>query len=320
MLIEIVINLSQTALTCLKIEELKMSLLEVKKLNKYFNGFHAVRDLNFKIEKGDVYGFLGPNGAGKSTSLRMLLGLIYPSSGEIFFKGEKITKYDRKYLSQMGALIERPDFYENLSAYNNLKIFARLADLKDKEARIETVLKEVGLWDRRISKVKTYSQGMKQRLGIAQALLHEPELIILDEPSNGLDPKGQADMRELIHRISTELQITVIISSHILSEIELIANRMLIINKGERISEGSVHELMGSLEMVLEIRSTNETYLLEKLKERNIAAEVKADRVRVQIAEAEIPNFLKDMVGAGAEITEMRQIKTLEEYFLNITK
>ena len=297
-----------------------MSLLEVKNLNKYFNGFHAVRDLNFKIEKGDVYGFLGPNGAGKSTSLRMILGLIYPSSGEIYFKDEKITKYDRKYLSQIGALIERPDFYENLSAYNNLKIFARLADLKDKEARIETVLKEVDLWERRASKVKTYSQGMKQRLGIAQALLHEPELIILDEPSNGLDPKGQADMRELIHRISSELQITVIISSHILSEIELIANRMLIINKGERIAEGSVHELIGSMEMVLEIRSTNETYLLEKMKERNIVAEVKADRVRVQIAEAEIPNFFKNMVDAGVEITEMRQIKTLEEYFLNITK
>jgi len=295
-------------------------LLEVKNLNKYFSDFHAVRDLNFKVEKGDIYGFLGPNGAGKSTSLRMILGLIYPSSGEIFFKGEKITKYDRKYLSQIGALIERPDFYENLSAYNNLKIFARLAQLKDKETRIETVLKEVDLWDRRKSRVKSFSQGMKQRLGIAQALLHEPELIILDEPSNGLDPKGQADMRELIYRISSELQITVIISSHILSEIELIANKMLIINKGEKITEGGVQDLMSSLEMVLEMRSNDEQFFLEKLKERNILAEVKADRVRVQIAEADIPAFLKNMVEDGVAITEMRQLRTLEEYFLNITK
>lgn len=297
-----------------------MALLEVKNLNKYFNHFHAVRDLNFSIEKGDIYGFLGPNGAGKSTSLRMILGLIYPTSGEIYFKDELITKYDRKYLSQIGALIERPDFYENLTAYNNLKIFARLANLTDKEARIEAVLKEVDLWDRRTSKVKTYSQGMKQRLGIAQALLHEPELIILDEPSNGLDPKGQADMRDLIHRISSELQITVIISSHILSEIELIANRMLIINKGKRITEGDVQELMGSQAMMLELRSTNEAFLLEKLTTRNIDAEVKADRVRIQIAEADIPNFLKNMVADGVEITEMRQIRTLEEYFLNMTK
>ena len=297
-----------------------MPLLEVKNLNKYFIDFHAVRDLNFKVEKGDIYGFLGPNGAGKSTSLRMILGLIYPSSGEIFFKGEKITKYDRKYLSQIGALIERPDFYENLSAYNNLKIFARLAQLKDKETRIETVLKEVDLWDRRKSRVKSFSQGMKQRLGIAQALLHEPELIILDEPSNGLDPKGQADMRELIYRISSELQITVIISSHILSEIELIANKMLIINKGEKITEGGVQDLMSSLEMVLEMRSNDEQFFLEKLKERNIPAEVKADRVRVQIAEADIPAFLKNMVEDGVAITEMRQLRTLEEYFLNITK
>ena len=297
-----------------------MPLLEVKNLNKYFSDFHAVRDLNFKVEKGDIYGFLGPNGAGKSTSLRMILGLIYPSSGEIFFKGEKITKYDRKYLSQIGALIERPDFYENLSAYNNLKIFARLAQLKDKETRIETVLKEVDLWDRRKSRVKSFSQGMKQRLGIAQALLHEPELIILDEPSNGLDPKGQADMRALIYRISSELQITVIISSHILSEIELIANKMLIINKGEKITEGGVQDLMSSLEMVLEMRSNDEQFFLEKLKERNIPAEVKADRVRVQIAEADIPAFLKNMVEDGVAITEMRQLRTLEEYFLNITK
>ena len=297
-----------------------MPLLEVKNLNKYFSDFHAVRDLNFKVEKGDIYGFLGPNGAGKSTSLRMILGLIYPSSGEIFFKGEKITKYDRKYLSQIGALIERPDFYENLSAYNNLKIFARLAQLKDKETHIETVLKEVDLWDRRKSRVKSFSQGMKQRLGIAQALLHEPELIILDEPSNGLDPKGQADMRELIYRISSELQITVIISSHILSEIELIANKMLIINKGEKITEGGVQDLMSSLEMVLEMRSNDEQFFLEKLKERNIPAEVKADRVRVQIAEADIPAFLKNMVEDGVAITEMRQLRTLEEYFLNITK
>lgn len=297
-----------------------MPLLEVKNLNKYFSDFHAVRDLNFKVEKGDIYGFLGPNGAGKSTSLRMILGLIYPSSGEIFFKGEKITKYDRKYLSQIGALIERPDFYENLSAYNNLKIFARLAQLKDKETRIETVLKEVDLWDRRKSRVKSFSQGMKQRLGIAQALLHEPELIILDEPSNGLDPRGQADMRELIYRISSELQITVIISSHILSEIELIANKMLIINKGEKITEGGVQDLMSSLEMVLEMRPNDEQFFLEKLKERNIPAEVKADRVRVQIAEADIPAFLKNMVEDGVAITEMRQLRTLEEYFLNITK
>lgn len=161
---------------------------------------------------------------------------------------------------------------------------------------------------------------MKQRLGIAQALLHEPELIILDEPSNGLDPKGQADMRDLIHRISAELQITVIISSHILSEIELIANRMLIINKGERITEGGVQELMGSQALMLELRATNEALLLDKLTARGISAEVKADRVRIQIAEADIPDFLKNMVADGVEITEMRQIRTLEEYFLNMTK
>lgn len=297
-----------------------MTLLEVKNLNKYFKDFHAVRDLNFKIEKGDVYGFLGPNGAGKSTTLRMILGLIYPTSGEIYFKGQQIQKYDRKYLKYIGALIERPDFYENLSAYNNLKIFARLAELEHPTERIETVLKEVKLWDRRTSRVKTYSQGMKQRLGIAQALLHEPELIILDEPSNGLDPKGQADMRELIQKISSELNITVLISSHILSEIELIANRMIIINNGLRIAEGGVQELMAAEQLKLEIRVDDPEKLVNFLSEKGISAESKSDSIIIQIAESAIPQVTKELVAAGIELYEMRQLRTLEAFFLNITK
>ncbi len=201
-----------------------MKLLEVTNLNKSFKDFQAVKDLSFSVNQGDIYGFLGPNGAGKSTTLRMILGLIYPSSGIIKFKGEEITANSRAYLAHMGALIERPDFYTNLSAYNNLSLFAQLSKIPDRENRIQEVLREVKLEDRQKTKVKAYSQGMKQLLGIAQALLHKPDLIILDEPSNGLDPQGQADMRELILRISKEMNITVILSSHILSEIEQIAN------------------------------------------------------------------------------------------------
>lgn len=296
-----------------------MTLLEVKNLNKFFKDFHAVRDLSFSIEKGDVYGFLGPNGAGKSTSLRMVLGLIYPSSGEIYFKGEKIGKYDRKYLKHIGALIERPDFYENLSAYNNLKIFARLAGIDNKAERIEQVLKDVQLWDRRASRVKTYSQGMKQRLGIAQALLHEPELIILDEPSNGLDPKGQADMRELIQRISNEMNITVIISSHILAEIELICNKMLIINHGLKIKDGVVQELMAADEMKVEFRTSEPEKLLQLVQDNGFEAELHAERIRVSLQEKQIPEIERKISSAGIPIFEMRQLRTLEEYFLQLT-
>jgi len=295
-------------------------MLEVKKLNKYFKSFHAVKDLSFVVNKGDIYGFLGPNGAGKSTTLRMILGLIYPDSGGVIFNGKKISKYDRSYLKDIGALIERPDFYENLSAWNNLKIFARLAKLKDSEKRIQEVLEEVKLYDRRDSRVKSYSQGMKQRLGLAQALLHKPSLIILDEPSNGLDPQGQADMRELIRRINHEMQITVIISSHILTEIEQIANRMIIINHGEKISEGGVHDLMGTDEMKYELRASDSTMLVKRLAERSISTEVSDARVRIRIAEKEIPELTKWLLNSGVELYECKQLRTLEEYFLNLIK
>ena len=187
------------------------SILEVKNLHKSYQNFKAVDDISFHVNKGDIYGFLGPNGAGKSTTLRMILGLIKPDSGLIQLDGERVDYSNKKYLNQIGALIERPDFYKNLSAYENLKILYGMSKLKDIRI-IDDVLNEVDLLDRKKDKVGGYSQGMKQRLGIAQALMHQPSLIILDEPSNGLDPQGQADMRKLILKINKERRITVVIS------------------------------------------------------------------------------------------------------------
>ena len=158
-----------------------MALLTVNNLTKEFDKFTAVNNLSFSVNKGDVYGFLGPNGAGKSTTLRMVLGLVHPSSGTISINNTFINKTNRKYLSSIGALIERPDFYNNLSAFGNLKLLARLS--KTNYNRIDTVLDQVGLLEKSAVKVGKFSQGMKQRLGIAQAILHNPELIILDEPS-----------------------------------------------------------------------------------------------------------------------------------------
>lgn len=297
-----------------------MALLEVNNLSKSFKDFQAVDNLSFRIEKGDVYGFLGPNGAGKSTSLRMILGLIYPTSGEIIFNGQKIEKYKRRYLQNIGALIERPDFYENLSAYNNLKLFAKLSKVEKPKERIQEVLEEVKLWERKDSRVKSYSQGMKQRLGIAQALMHHPELIILDEPSNGLDPQGQADMRELIQRISKELNITIIISSHILAEIELVANRMLIINGGKKITEGNVQELMATDDLQIELKTRDAEKLKNQVSEWGFETETAGKKVRVKLAEKDIPDLMKRIQSAGIEIYELKQLRTLEEYFINLTK
>ena len=234
------------------------SILEVKNLCKSYQSFKAVDDISFHVNKGDIYGFLGPNGAGKSTTLRMILGLIRPDSGLIQLNSERVDYQNKKYLHQIGALIERPDFYKNLSAYENLKILYRMSKLKDIQI-IDDVLKEVDLLERKKDKVGGYSQGMKQRLGIAQALMHQPSLIILDEPSNGLDPQGQADMRELILRINKERGITVIISSHILAEIEKISNRMIVINKGRKIAEGEVSQLMSSDSIKIQIKTDSHT-------------------------------------------------------------
>lgn len=296
-----------------------MKLLEVQNLSKSFKNFQAVSDLSFSVNQGDIYGFLGPNGAGKSTTLRMILGLIYPTSGKIVFKGEEITASSRSYLSQIGALIERPDFHTNLTAYQNLSMFARLSKIENREERIQEVLREVKLDDRQHSKVKAYSQGMKQRLGIAQAILHKPDLIILDEPSNGLDPQGQADMRDLILKISREMNITVIISSHILSEIEQIANRMLIISKGKKLREGGVKELMEADEMNVDVKVDNAEKSLHILKENGYETCLTDSHIRVRCEESGIPAMTKKLVDAGILIFEVKQQRTLEEYFIHVT-
>jgi len=294
-------------------------ILSVKNLNKSFGEFKAVNNMNLQVNQGDIYGFLGPNGAGKSTTLRMILGLIKPDSGEILINGKSNSGSDRNFLTSIGALIEKPDFYKNLSAYDNLKILYKMSKLKDIN-RISEVLKEVDLWDKKNQKVGGFSQGMKQRLGIAQTLMHQPSLIILDEPSNGLDPQGQSDMRSLILRINQEMGITVIISSHILSEIEKISNRMVVINKGEKIVEGNVQELMQNELLKVSFKSENLDSIALFLKKQSIDFESSNDSIVANINEENIPLILKKMVDENISITEMKQMRTLEELFLGLTK
>lgn len=294
-------------------------ILEIKNLHKLFGDFKAVNNISLQVNKGDIYGFLGPNGAGKSTTLRMVLGLIKPSEGNIFINNENISGNNRRYLNDIGALIEKPDFYKNLSALDNLKILYKMSKLKNNH-RIFEVLNEVDLWEKRNQKVGGFSQGMKQRLGIAQTLLHKPSLIILDEPSNGLDPQGQADMRELILRINKEMQITVIISSHILIEIEKIANRMVVINNGEKILEGNVRELMSKELLKVSLKSLDTVRLSEFLKSENIEIEVRNDDIIALINEESIPNVIRKITQKNIPISEVKQMRTLEELFLGLTK
>ena len=298
---------------------MKDKILDINNLCKNFGDFTAVNNISLHVNKGDIYGFLGPNGAGKSTTLRMVLGLIKPSKGEILINGENILGSKRKYLNSIGALIEKPDFYKNLSAFDNLKILYKMSRLKNIN-KIKDVLNEVDLWDKRNQKVGGFSQGMKQRLGIAQTLIHDPSLIILDEPSNGLDPQGQADMRSLILKINKEMGITVIISSHILSEIEKISNRMVVINNGQKIVEGNVEELMQNELLKVSFKSSNLKLIGSFLTNKKIQYENKNDSIIAQINQENIPQILKQMVESNISISEAKQMRTLEELFLGLIK
>lgn len=219
-------------------------IIRVQHLSKQFDEIRAVDDLSFTVKQGCVHGFLGQNGAGKSTTIRMLLTLIKPTEGEIEIFGLPLSRNRRQILRRIGAVIEKPDLYKYLSAYDNIRLFARLSGIKPERSRLMDQLDRVGLSARAQSKVHTFSQGMKQRLGLAIALVHNPDLVILDEPVNGLDPQGIADIRNLILHLSREEGKTIFISSHLLSEMEMIADNMLIIDKGRKVVEGPVQELL----------------------------------------------------------------------------
>lgn len=296
-------------------------IIAVNNLSKNFADITAVNDLSFSVNEGDIYGFLGQNGAGKSTTIRMLLTLIKPGSGEIKIFGKELYSNRHFILQQTGAIIERPDMYKYLSAYDNLSIFAKMSGIKTTRKLIMDQLRMVGLADRSSSKVKTYSQGMKQRLGIAIALVHDPKLIILDEPTNGLDPQGIADMRNLILQLSREMGKTVLVSSHLLSEIELIANRMLIIHKGKKIAEGAVSELLDPSNTLVQLETTDDVVALKKLQSTVWAAKVKPgkDQVQLNINKKEIPALVAKLIEMDVDIISIQPRHSLEDYFLQVT-
>jgi ABC-type multidrug transport system ATPase subunit len=296
-------------------------LLEVRDLSKNFGAFEAVKNLSFIVNQGDIYGFLGQNGAGKSTTIRMLLKLITPTRGEIYFSGKKMEIGDNTILKETGAIIERPDLYKYLSAYDNLYLFAKMSGVKVTRSLIMNQLEMVGLADRYNSKAKTFSQGMKQRLGIAIALVHQPKLIILDEPTNGLDPQGIADMRNLILRLSKEMGKTVIVSSHLLSEIELIANRMIIINKGKKIVEGNVAELLDPANTLVEINTTNNEETIAKLQNSQWASSIENSKkgLRLQMNRKDVPLLVSTLASMHVNILSVEPRHSLEDYFLSLT-
>jgi len=296
------------------------TVISVNHLSKNFKEITAVDNLSFTVNEGDVYGFLGQNGAGKSTTIRMLLSLVKPSAGEINIFGKNLSTHRHDILQQVGAVIEKPDLYKYLSAYQNLHLFAKMSGVTITRELLMKQLEMVGLAERAHSKVKTFSQGMKQRLGIATALVHNPRLIILDEPTNGLDPQGIADMRNLILRLSNEMGKTVVVSSHLLSEIEIIANRILIINKGKKIVEGSASALLDPAKTLVKIFTTDDTAAMEKIQQSVWQQCIKPGAgICLQMNKNEIPQLTAALVAMDIPVLSIIPQHSLENYFLSLT-
>jgi ABC-type multidrug transport system ATPase subunit len=296
-------------------------IINVQNLSKNFREVNAVDQLSFSVPKGEVYGFLGQNGAGKSTTIRMLLTLIEPSKGFIEMFGHDLKNNRNKVLAQVGAIIEKPDLYTYLTALDNLRIMARLSHYKATTNEFLRQLDMVGLTARKDSKVKTFSQGMKQRLGIACALIHNPQLVILDEPTNGLDPQGIADVRNLILHLSRNEGKTILVSSHLLSEIELVADSMLIIDKGQKLAEGKVNELIDPAQTLVLVQTSDTNGAIEKIAKSKWAnyMQKNTNEIVLQMHRNEIPELAKDLVALDIPLFSLQPKISLEAFFLSLT-
>ena len=299
----------------------KEVVLRTNGLSKRFGKRWAAKGLNIEVHRGDVFCFLGPNGAGKSTTIRMILTLLMPTAGSIEIFGMDLHKNRRAVLSRVCGIVEKPDFYLYLSAYKNLEILGSMTRSVRKEEIMEA-LQMVGLASRAFEKVKTFSHGMKQRLGIAQALLTEPELIILDEPTAGLDPQGMKEVRGLIKKLAREKEMTIFLSSHLLSEVELVATRMAVINRGELVTQGSVSELLGGEPTEYSIQVSPLDSAIELLRKLPWVEVLSAedDKIELRVEPGHASELNKFLVSNHIEISSFYPHRTLEDFFLKITE
>jgi ABC-2 type transport system ATP-binding protein len=299
---------------------MNQAVLETEQLTKRYKRRVVVDKLSLRVERGDIYGFLGQNGAGKSTTLRMIVGLVRPTSGRVRLLGHEMSRHPLRALKHVGAIIEAPAFYDQFTGWQNLRMLAAMSG-GAKRGRIEEVLETVNLRERAHDAVRVYSHGMRQRLGIAQALLPAPEFIILDEPTDGLDPQGIHEMRLLIRRLRDEHHLTVMLSSHLLNEVEQICNRIAIIDEGQLVYQGALDELIAQDKTVkLTVDRVEEAYELLS-GERSLAIHRNGDRsLYVRLTDEQIPLVNALLVERGFRVMELApQRETLEEVFLRLT-
>jgi len=297
--------------------------VEIRNLTKIIGKKTIVDNLSFDIPKGEVFGLLGPNGAGKTTTIRMMVGLISISRGEVLVNGLDVSKNFSAAMQHVGAIVENPELYKFLTGYQNLKHFANMS-IGVSRGRIDEVVKQVGLEERIHDKVKTYSLGMRQRLGLAQALLRKPNVIILDEPTNGLDPAGIRELRSYLRGLAEQEGVAVIVSSHLLSEMELMCDRVAIIQAGKLIDVRSIRatSIDHTAEQMVSIEVNNERQAAELIAKvyPDLKVTENNGQIELQIAREQVPDVVHTLDMNGIRIYGVQTvIKTLEDTFLEIT-
>ena len=296
-------------------------VLETEDLTKRYGKRVAVDALSMRVERGNIFGFLGQNGAGKSTTIRMILGLVRPTEGRVRLLGYDMARQPLRALARTGAIVETPAFYESYSGLQNLRLLAAMSGGADRR-RINQVLDIVGLRARANDKVRVYSHGMRQRLGIAQALLPAPEVIILDEPTDGLDPQGIHEVRALIRRLRDELNLTVLLSSHLLNEVEQTCDRVAIIDHGRLLYQGTIEDLVGKEKTVkITVDRLEEAYSILSVVPALEVSRNGTQSLYVKMADDQIPDVNRLLVERGIRVMELSpQRKTLEQVFLRLTR
>lgn len=291
-------------------------IVRIQNLNKTIKGKHIIKDLNLDFYPGQITGFLGPNGAGKTTTIRMVTGLMYSTSGDIVINGVSLASDYEKAMQHVGVIVENPEMYKFMSGYKNLLHFARMHDNVTKE-RINEVVRQVGLEKRIHEKVGTYSLGMRQRLGLAQAMLHSPKFLILDEPTNGLDPAGIREYRAYLRKIAREENISVVVSSHLLAEMELICDRIAVIKNGEIIDIRQVGESTEASTYVLE--AVPQIAVKEALDSLGVAYTMQDEQFILQIEREQVPIVVSKVALKAQLFAIYPHQQTLEDQFIALT-
>ena len=300
-----------------------MKVLEVKSVKKKFGKREIIKKIDFSIEEGEIFGFLGPNGAGKTTTIRMLVGLISPNEGDIVICGSSVLKDKEKALKNVGAVVENPELYKYLSGRENLMQIARIRNVSKDE--VDKLIELVGMKDRINDKVRKYSLGMKQRLGLAAALIGNPKLLILDEPTNGLDPSGILDFRNIVKRAAKEKGMSVLISSHILSEVQNLCDRVAFINQGviksvEDIHENSVETKLESLTLVVSEDEEKAVNILKNLTKVQ-SAKLEDGEIKFIIENGEASSIIKELVLKDIKIEEIYKNRNeLEQRYMELVE